>query len=187
MPESDAECVSAYKAGNNSALETLYWRHAERVWRYAHYFSGSDDAASEIVQETFVRVAQHLRSFEGRAQFSTWLFAIVRSVAIDQTTKRRRAPAATEAETMEQVPASTPGPAEKLDDAETRAAVRAAIARLPENEREAVLLCEIEDLPLRTAGEILGWGEGRVKVTLFRARRRLKELLAPHVGATRGS
>jgi RNA polymerase sigma-70 factor (ECF subfamily) len=88
---------------------------------------------------------------------------------------------------MEQVPASTPGPAEKLDDAETRAAVRAAIARLPENEREAVLLCEIEDLPLRTAGEILGWGEGRVKVTLFRARRRLKELLAPHVGATRGS
>jgi RNA polymerase sigma-70 factor (ECF subfamily) len=185
MAETDAESVSAYKAGDVTALETLYWRHAERVWRYARYFSGSDELAAEIVQETFVRVAQHLGSFEGRAQFSTWLFTIVRSVAIDQTAKRRRAPKAAEEEVMERVPASTPEPAENLENAETRQAVRAAIARLPENEREAVLLCEIEDLPLRAAGEILGWGEGRVKVTLFRARRRLKELLAPHVSTER--
>src|ERR1700733_11730859 len=98
MSDSDAECVRAYKAGNPSALETLYWRHAGRVWRYARYFSGSDELAAEIVQETFVRVATHLKAFEGRSQFSTWLFAIVRSVSIDQTAKRRRAPVNAEAE-----------------------------------------------------------------------------------------
>jgi RNA polymerase sigma-70 factor (ECF subfamily) len=182
MDESDAQLVSAYQSGKAEAFEALYFRHAPRVWRFARYFSGSDDAAAEIVQETFVRVARHLSTFEGRAQFSTWLFAIVRSIAIDATTRRRRQPQTGQAEEwMERIPANTPTPDESLAASETRAAVRAAIGRLPENEREAVLLCEIEDLPLKEAAEILGWGESRIKVTLFRARRKLKEMLSTHV------
>jgi len=183
MRDADTELVAAYRDGHAPALESLYWRHAERVWRYARYFSGSEETAAEIVQETFVRVAQHLGEFEGRSQFTTWLFAITRSVAVENATKRRRATPQAGEEWMEQVPAATPEPAEELAAAETRAAVRAAIGRLPENEREAVLLCEIGDLSIRTAGEILGWGESRVKITLFRARRKLKEMLAAHVSA----
>ena len=182
MSDADAELVDAFKAGDAQALEALYWRHADRVWRYACYFSGSNDAASEIVQDTFVRVAQHAAKFESRARFSTWLFTIVRSVAIDAAARRRRDPLQhSSEEPMQRLSAATPEPADDAAAAETRAAVRKAIARLPENEREAVLLCEIEDLPLREAGEILGWGESRLKVTLFRARRKLKDMLAPHV------
>jgi RNA polymerase sigma-70 factor (ECF subfamily) len=183
MRDSDAELAAAYRSGIASALEALYWRHAERVWRYARYFSGSEELAADIVQETFVRVAQHLGSFEGRAQFSTWLFSIVRSVAIDQCVRQRKQTAVPIDNVEERVAAVTPGPAEELADSETRAAVRAAIAKLPENEREAVLLCEIGDLPILTACEILGWGESRVKITLFRARRHLKVLLASQVSA----
>ncbi len=182
MNESDADLIRAHRAGDASALESLYWRHADRVWRYARYFSGRDDAAAEILQETFVRVAQHLKSFEGRAQFTTWLFTIVRSSAVELSRHRGRMPQ-TEPETMNQVPSENMEPAEQFALDETRAVVRAAIARLPEAEREVVLLCEIEDLPLKAACEILGWGEPRVKVTLFRARRRLKEMLASHVSA----
>jgi RNA polymerase sigma-70 factor, ECF subfamily len=183
MQDVDANIVSAFKAGDSGALEELYWRHADRVWRFARYFSGSDDAAAEIAQETFVRVAQNLKSFDGRARFSTWLFTIVRSVAVSISTRARRAPRATEDEQMQQVPGSQPEPSATAEAAETRETVRKAIARLPENEREAILLCEIEDMPLREAGAVLGWGESRVKVTLFRARRRLKDMLAPHVAA----
>lgn len=182
MDESDAQLVSAYQSGKAEAFEALYFRHAQRVWRYARYFSGSDDAAAEIVQEAFVRVARNIGSFEGRAQFSTWLFTIVRSISIDTTSQRKRRPQTGKAEDwMNSVPSQTPGPEENLAAIETRAAVRAAIGRLPESEREAVLLCEIEDLPLKEAADILGWGESRIKVTLFRARRRLKDMLSPHV------
>lgn len=182
MQDADAELVLAHQAGDASALEKLYWRHAHRAWRYARHFSGSDEAAAEIVQEVFVRVARCLADFERRAKFSTWLFMIVRSVAIELAVKQRRAPRATRDDQMEQFPAKICDPHEELAAAETRQVVRAAIAQLPENEREAVLLCEIEDLPLRSAGEILGWNEARVKVTLFRARRKLKGLLAAYVG-----
>lgn len=182
--DADAQLLSAWSSGNADAFEQLYYRHAERVWRYARYFCGDEEAAAEVVQEAFVRVAQHAGRFEGRSRFSTWLFSIVRSVSIDAASKRRRAPAASSGEEwMERVPANVPSPEEKIELNETRAAVRSAIARLPENEREAVLLCEIEDLPLREAAEVLGWGESRIKVTLFRARRRLKEMLSPHVEA----
>jgi len=184
MDDADSQLVGAWCSGDAEAFEQLYYRHADRVWRYARYFCGDEDAAAEVVQETFVRVAKHAGRFEGRSRFSTWLFTIVRSVAVDAASKKRRAPvAASGEEWMERVPAQTPSPQEYLELNETRAAVRTAIARLPENEREAVLLCEIEDLPLREAAEILGWGESRIKVTLFRARRRLKDLLSSHVEA----
>jgi len=184
MDDADSQLVAAWCSGDAQAFEALYFRHAERVWRYARYFCGDEDSAAEVVQESFVRVAKHAGRFEGRARFSTWLFTIVRSAAVDAASRRRRAPtAASGEEWMHRVPAQTPSPEERLALNETRAAVRAAIARLPENEREAVLLCEIEDLPLRDAAEILGWGESRIKVTLFRARRRLKDMLSPHVEA----
>ena len=183
MDESDSALIRRYGSGDASALEALYWRHAQRVWRYARYFSNDDEQAAEILQETFVRVAQHLKNFEERAQFTTWLFTVVRSVAVELSRRRARTPSLDDADMAERIPSDDLEPPEQVTLDETRAVVRAAIARLPENEREVVLLCEIEELPLKSACEILGWGESRVKVTLFRARRRLKELLASHVRA----
>jgi RNA polymerase sigma-70 factor, ECF subfamily len=185
MQDADAGLVLAYKAGDARALEELYWRHADRVWRYARYFSGNDDAAAEIAQESFVRVVQHLAAFDGRCLFTTWLFTIVRSVAVKIGTRQRRESQAPEEDLMQQVAGNEPEPDSVVEKNETREKVRKAIARLPENEREAILLCEIEDMPLREAGAVLGWGESRVKITLFRARRKLKDMLAPHVSAER--
>jgi RNA polymerase sigma-70 factor (ECF subfamily) len=183
MDDSDSELIRRYRSGDASALEALYWRHAQRVWRYARYFSNREEQAAEILQETFARVVQHLKNFEGRAQFTTWLFTVVRSVAVENSRRHARTPLLDEPEMANRIPTEHPGPVEQLALDETRAAVRAAIARLPESEREVVLLCEIEELPLKAACEILGWGEPRVKVTLFRARRRLKDILASHVRA----
>jgi RNA polymerase sigma-70 factor (ECF subfamily) len=181
MQDDDAELVAAHKAGDAHALETLYWRHAERVWRYARYFSRNDDEAAEIAQETFARVVQSLGNFYGRAKFSTWLFSIVRSAAVKHCINLRRRPQVPEEDFFARVPGSGLEPSVESEAGETRAAVRKAIARLPEHEREAVLLCEIEDLSLHEAGQVLGWEESRLKVTLFRARRHLKDMLEPHV------
>lgn len=186
MGDADAELVAAVRDGRRSAeevLATLYWRHAERVWRYARYFSGNDDTAAEIVQESFLRLVRNLGHFEGRASFSTWLYTIVRSVAIDATTRQRKTRGNVEEDAMARLPAKDDEPLHELIDSETRAAVREAVGKLPENEREAIVLCELQDLSLKDACGVLGWSESRLKVTLYRARRRLRALLGSYVGA----
>lgn len=192
MVDADAELLAALKEGRSTpqaTLEALYWRHAERVWRYARYFSGDSEVASEIVQESFLRVARNLPAFEGRSKFSTWLYTVVRSAAVDITARRRRhasmqsAAEPGEPDPMSSIPANDQGPDQIAAGEETKAAVRAAVGRLPENEREAVVLCELQELSLREAGEVLGWSETRVKVTLFRGRRRLRTLLKHYVEA----
>ncbi|MCW8131250.1 MAG: RNA polymerase sigma factor [Planctomycetota bacterium] len=184
MGDADSELAASYKAGHAPAFEALYWRHAERVWRFARYFSGSDEIAAEIVQETFLRLARSLHGFEGRSRFTTWLHMVVRSVAIDVTAKHRKAPKAAEDEQIARLPAEDSEPMDGAISKETREAVREAVSRLPENEREAVILCELQELPLKDACEALGWSESRMKVTLYRARRRLKTMLSSYVGTT---
>jgi len=183
MSGADADLIAAFKSGNAMAFEALYWRHADRVWRFARFYTGSEDASAEIVQEVFIRVSRALATFEGRAQFSTWLFVVVRSVAIEVSVKRRKAPPQTDDEVLQRTPGKSGEPVDAMLANETREAVQRAIQRLPENEREAVLLCELQELPIKEASAVLGWSESRVKVTLFRARRRLREYLASHVEA----
>ena len=175
----DAVLVQAWQAGDRSAFERLYERHAERVWRYARYFSGNDEAAGEIVQETFLRVLKYLKSFEGRAKFSTWLFTVVRSVAVSAATRMTREMALTDGSVSTEVVSGALEPPEILAATERRDAVRVAIARLPAPEREALLLYEIEGLSMQDAAEVLGWTTAKVKITVFRARRRLRDFLLP--------
>ncbi len=178
MGEAEPELLRRWAAGDRAALEALYRRYVERVWRYAWLRTRSRHMAEEIVQETFLRVARAAGQFGGRSAFGTWLFAVTRSVTIDQIRRARR-----EAEGIE------PGrvirlmpPTESGEDEATRQAVRDAVAELPGAQRDVTVLCEVSGLSIREAGEVLGWGESRVKVTLFRARRRLRDMLRDRLG-----
>jgi RNA polymerase sigma-70 factor (ECF subfamily) len=177
MADADPQLVARYIRGDGGALEALYHRYVQRVWRYGWFCTRSRDAAEDIVQETFLRVARSLREFEGRSSFATWLFAVTRSVAVEHIRRTRREQAWADAPTvLRLVP-----PADAPIDEDTRDAVREAVAELPGAQRDAVVLCELCGLSIREAAEILGWGESRVKVTLFRARRRLRDALAPRM------
>jgi RNA polymerase sigma-70 factor (ECF subfamily) len=187
MPDADSELVGRCAAGDMAALEVLYRRHAERVWRYAWFRTHSREAAAEVVQETFLRIARSGGRFEGRSAFSTWLFAVTRSVAIDHARREQRhRSVATEPKLLRLVPSSELGrPAVRMSSDEARQAVRKAVAALPPAHRDAIVLCELSGLQIREAAEVLGWGESRVKTTLFRARRKLRDLLKPYVADER--
>lgn len=179
MGDADAELVRRWAAGDAGALETLYRRYVERVWRYGWLRTHNRDAAADTVQETFLRVARSVGGFQGRSSFGTWLFAVARSVAIEQARRDRRLRGVDDRSgVIRLVPA--PGDDARLDD-EQRRAVRRAIADLPPAQRDAIVLCELAGWKIRKAAEVLGWSESRVKVTLFRARRKLREMLKPYV------
>lgn len=179
MNDVDADLLGRFVAGDRGALETLYWRHAERVWRFGRHFSGSPDGAEDIVQETFLRVARSAGTFNGRSRFTTWLYAVARSAALDLAAKTAKTPPVAGDDLVAQVPSSNPGPADRAATAESREVVRQAVAGLPENERLAVVLCGLQELSIREAAQALDWGESRVKTTLYRARRRLRDALSP--------
>jgi RNA polymerase sigma-70 factor (ECF subfamily) len=187
MADGDAELAARARTGDRTALEALYRRHVGRVWRYGWFRTCSREAAADVVQETFLRVAKSVGQFEGRSTFATWLFAVARSVAIQQA-RRERPPRTSPADPpiLHLVPAAA-GPDHRLDTDDTRQAVRQAVAELPGGQRDATVLCELSGLSIHEAAEVLGWSESRVKVTLFRARRRLRSLLGQHVARGGGT
>ncbi len=181
MGESDTQLAAKCGAGDAAALEILYRRHVHRVWQYAWHRTHSRDAAAEIVQEVFLRVAQSADGFAGRSAFTTWLHAVARSAAIDHVRRSRRQ-AKLQSASLRLV-----RPDDESEDGTERAewckAVRLAVADLPSAQRDAVLLCELAELSQREAAEVLGWTTTRLKVTLFRARHRLRDTLALYVEA----
>ncbi|MCX7803711.1 MAG: RNA polymerase sigma factor [Planctomycetota bacterium] len=180
MERADTELVSAYLAGDTGAFEELYRRHAPAVWRFAWGMTGSEEAASEIVQDAFVRAALALGGWRGDSSLRTWLISVARSAGAEAWRRSRRQ----REEPLEDADPPAPGadPAEAASSLELAETVRRAVACLPDNERAAVILCEFQELAAREAAEAMGWTEGRMKMTLFRARRRLRNMLARYVG-----
>ena len=186
MEHGDAELAARAGAGDRVALEALYRRHVRRVWRYGWFRTHSREAAADIVQETFLRVARSVGGFEGRSSFATWLFAVARSVAVGQARSEQanRLPGTHQA--VLRLIRAGDDRGDPLERTEANEAVRRAVAELPGAQRDAVVLCELSGLGIREAAQVLGWGESRVKVTLFRARRRLRDLLKDFVRDTAG-
>src|SRR5205085_11649348 len=88
-PESDAERIRRAKAGDRLAIEELVQAHFRAAYNFAYKLCGNPDDASDIVQETFLRVYHALPSFRGDANFTTWLYRIVTNVFLDERKKQQ--------------------------------------------------------------------------------------------------
>ena len=171
--------------GHEAALNDLMARHAQPVFQFLCRMLGNEDDANDLAQETFVRVYQHRASFKPGARFTTWLYTIAANLARNQIRYRSRHPNVSldaESETTEQslgdtLPANSASPHEAVDAAERADAVRIAVQRLPEDMREAIVLCEWEDLTLAEAANVMNTTAKAVESRLYRARNLLRERL----------
>jgi RNA polymerase sigma-70 factor (ECF subfamily) len=172
-------------AGQDAALNDLMERHATPVFHFLCRMVGNEDDANDLAQETFVRVFRARASFRPGEKFSAWLFTIAANLARNHFRWRSRHPnVSLEAETgkTEQtlggtLPANDPAPNEQALATERAAAVRAAVGKLPEDLREAVVLCEWEERSLAEAAVILETTPKAVESRLYRARQILRERL----------
>jgi RNA polymerase sigma-70 factor (ECF subfamily) len=147
--------------------------------------TGNEADANDLAQETFVRVFKSCRSYRPGEKFSTWLFTIAANLARNHFRWRSRHPnLSLDAENPETeqtlgntLPASAPGPAEAALAGERAAAVRQAVRSLPEDLREAVVLCEWEERSVAEAAAIAGATPKAVESRLYRARQVLRERL----------
>ena len=172
-------------AGHDAALNDLMERHATPLFRFLCRMLNNEDDANDMAQETFVRVFQARASFDPNKKFSTWLFTIAANLARNQIRWRTRHPNvsldaesdSTEQSLVEKLTATTPTPKEQALAAERASAVRAAIKALPEDMREAIVLCEWEELSTAAAAAILEATPKAIESRLYRARQILRERL----------
>ncbi len=173
------------QSGRAEALNFLMERHATAVFHYLCRMVGNEDDANDLAQETFVRVYRSCKSFHPDQKFSTWLFTIATNLARNHFRWRARHPnLSLDADHSESdkaltntLPASTPNPGEASLANERAAAVRAAVEKLPEEMREALVLCEWEERSVAEAAAILETTPKAVESRLYRARGLLRERL----------
>jgi RNA polymerase sigma-70 factor, ECF subfamily len=172
-------------AGQDAALNDLMERHATPVFHFLCRMLGNEDDADDLAQETFVRVFRARASFRTSEKFSTWLYTIAANLARNHCRWRSRHPhVSLEAGTGESeqtlggtLPANDPAPNEQTLTAERAAAVRVAVCKLPEDMREAIVLCEWEERSVAEAAAILETTPKAVESRLYRARQLLRESL----------
>jgi RNA polymerase sigma-70 factor (ECF subfamily) len=177
--ESDEEAMRALQHGEDAALNRLMLRWQIPLRAFLYRSTQNEQDTLELAQETFVRIYQHRGRYRIGAKFSTWMFQIALNLARDHARRSRRRPTTSLDAAAE--PSTERDPRRDATDAEAAAAVRAAIAQLPAELREVVLLAEFEDLPHAEIAAIVDATPKAVETRLYRAREKLRATLARYL------
>jgi len=175
---SDEILMGWISQGDRAAYRALVDRHVHRMVGIAHRMVGSRADAEDLVQDTFIKIWTHAPQWQpDRAKFTTWAYRILMNRCIDC----RRRPVGESLEVVEEREDPSPNVIDLLHRQQVGQAVARALADLPANQRAAIALCYYEELSNGEAAEVLGVSVGAVESLLVRARRRLRELLQPHL------
>ena len=177
----DLALVVAAQAGDADAFGLLVAREAPALLRLVARALGDQDAAEDVVQETFLQAYGALRTFRGEAGLGTWLARIALRRCQDRWVKEHRRDEITEARRADllwQNPDYTVDPVAVAEAAERRGVLDAALARLPAPLRLAVLLHDAEGLPMREVAALTAAPLGTAKSRVRRGRAMLVTVLA---------
>jgi RNA polymerase sigma-70 factor, ECF subfamily len=183
---SDEQVVTRVLAGQTALFEVLMRRHNERLYRAARAILRDESEAEDVMQQAYVNAYSHLRQFDGRSKFSTWLTRIAVHEALARA--RRRGTYMTmdgdeqQANQFSATSDAAPDPERLAISRELGALLESAIDRLPDGTREVFVLRQLEDMRTDEVAEALGVSDSVVKTRLSRARAALRRDLFNHAG-----
>jgi len=177
--QEDRDAMALLAGGEDLALNAIMERWKSRLLAYLYRFTGNEATALELAEETFVRVYQSRAKFRAGGQFSTWLFGIAANLAKNHLRWQRRHPTVTieEAATV----SSEGDPLKAVESREREQAVRTAIAALPPDLRESLILSEYEQLSQSEIAVIAGCSVKAVERRLSHARELLRKELSRYL------
>ena len=190
---SDADLVRAALAGEEPAFEQLVERYQRRATSLAYRLLGNLHDALEVCQEAFIRAYRNLDTLENQERFGAWFLRIVSNLSLNY--RRSRASGVPKIsfedcifsdgqssdELVSTGEADETHPGATLIASELADAVQAAIAELPEQQRLALVLFSIEQLPQKEVASIMNCSVEAVKWHVFQARKKLRVSLAEHM------
>jgi RNA polymerase sigma-70 factor (ECF subfamily) len=181
--EEERQLVRRAQSGEEAAFEELIRRHQQRVFGLVSGILRRREDVEDVVQQVFLKVFVSLKRFDQRAAFSTWLYKISVNECWDYLRKKKVRPLVYEADLSEEqvsrldgvVSADQPA-ASSSDRAEARDLLERMMEKLPDQDRELLVLKEVEGFSVQELAEILDLNVNTVKVRLFRARARLMDV-----------
>jgi RNA polymerase sigma-70 factor, ECF subfamily len=182
LDTTDAELVGKCKTGDREAWETIVRRRHARIYNLAYRFTGRFDEAEDLTQEVFLKVYRTLHSYRPESgALETWIVRVARNHFIDHYRKHKTERSQTgaledhhESVVEATVRVETPGRAFERNEAATR--IHRMLALLPEEQREAVILRDLEELSYEEIADLLELPIGTVKSRINRGRIELARL-----------
>ncbi len=171
------------------SAEEVFHRYAARVYNLARRMLNSDADAEDVTQDVLLQVVRKLPTFRGESAFPTWLHRVTVNAALAHRRKGATQKAHRDATPLDVALEEMPhgavrrwsvGPEEAALDHETQQLIERAIADLPEDYRDVLVLADVEGLPNAEVAHMLGTSVSAVKSRLHRARQKLRDTLAPH-------
>jgi RNA polymerase sigma-70 factor (ECF subfamily) len=183
----DADLMFRFRNGDERAFDELVEKFKAPILNYVCRQIGNPDEAEDIAQNVFVQVYKSVDRYEANAKFTTWLFTIARNLCLNEFRRRQRHPLQSLQEAISDEPGAdqvqyadprSRSPALETSENELNEHIMAAIQKLPENQRTAILLCRYDGLPYEEIAKILGTTVSATKSLLHRARETLKQELS---------
>lgn len=183
--DADADAVARFRQGDEGAFRTLVERHSRAVFRLAYRMTGNEQDAEDVVQEAFLRAYRNLARFDDRARFASWLHRIAANCAYDvlrgrarrDEQDRRRGAADTEEDPLADVASADPTPDRLVFSGEVRRKVGVAMARMSAVEKSAFALRHFEGFSIDEIGRALDLDQSATKHSIFRAVRKVRDVL----------
>jgi len=181
LVDDDVRLMLAFRSGDDRAFDALFERWAGRVLRFLERMVSESSVAEDLVQETFLRVWRARERYEPEARFSTWLFTIAGNAARNELRRPFRRAAHESVDDNEagaalDLAAEDPPSDELVDARRAGQGIEAALAGLPERQRQALWLRAVEGLSYAEVADALATSEKSVKALIHRARVALAKL-----------
>lgn len=175
----DAELLQAHVAGDPDAFAQLFHRHRDRLWAVAVRTLADPDEAADALQDALLSAHRAAARFRGDSAVTTWLHRIVVNSCLDRIRRRRAQPTVPfpDRHPADDHPRASAEPAAPVVDHDTVLVVRRALAQLPEDQRIAIVLVDLQGYPVAEAARLLAVPEGTIKSRCARGRARLASLL----------
>ncbi|MGH9649547.1 MAG: sigma-70 family RNA polymerase sigma factor [Terriglobales bacterium] len=190
----EAALIERIRGGEKELYYELIRPHERSVYLAAYAIVKNEADAEDVAQEAFLKAYRHLDGFRGDSRFLTWLVRIVINEARMRLRKDRRhlyeslddtePEAETVAPLAERLADWRELPSEVLERSEVREEIARALDSLSASYREVLILRDVEQLSIAETAEVLGASQATVKIRLFRARLRMRDLLAPKLAGS---
>lgn len=176
----DAEVIGRVLAGDRDAFGVLVDRYQDGLLAYVVYMGFGLQEAHDVVQDGFIRAFRHLRRCGDPGRFEGWLFKIVANLCRTAGKRRQKRNAEPLHALGGVLETDEPGPDERLEASLTRSHVRRALAAMPDDQREALVLMYLQGYSVQEIAERTGASVSAVKMRLKRGRDALRNDLAAY-------
>lgn len=176
LNQEDHRLMMAVRNGDVGKLAALYDRHQRPLFNFFLRLTASRPVSEDLVQDVFTRILKYRASYVDQENFPAWMYRIARNAHIEHARRYRLEVVPADPEKTPEPASPAPGPDRQAEFGQNVALLRRALARLPEDKREVLILSRFQNLRYEEIAAIMDCEAGAVKVRVYRAVRQLEEI-----------